>query len=94
MLLGNQADKDDDREVTTAEAEQFADDTGLYFMEVSAKTGMNVEEAFTFVARQLVQQQKIRNILESNFDMEQQEFDMWRSKYPKMKYTEHSLLDN
>eukprot|EP01084_Bolivina_argentea_P262750 444474_1 len=97
MLLGNQADNHhfQEREVTTAEAEQFADDTDLCFMEVSAKTGMNVDKAFTFVARQLVQQQKIRNILEeSNFDIKQQEFDRWRLKYPKMKYTEHSLLDD
>eukprot|EP01084_Bolivina_argentea_P097428 175130_1 len=76
MLLGNQADNHNSfkkREVTTAEAEQFARDNDLYFMEVSAKTGMNVEKAFAFVGRQLIQiksqtpfHQKIRNILQEN----------------------------
>lgn len=34
------------REVTYAESEQFAKDEGLLFVEASAKSGLNVEQAF------------------------------------------------
>jgi Ras-related protein Rab-2A len=34
------------REVTYAEAEQWAKDEGMLFVEASAKSGLNVEQAF------------------------------------------------
>eukprot|EP01103_Thecamoeba_quadrilineata_P015932 TRINITY_DN517_c0_g1_i2.p1 TRINITY_DN517_c0_g1~~TRINITY_DN517_c0_g1_i2.p1 ORF type:complete len:207 (-),score=17.22 TRINITY_DN517_c0_g1_i2:76-696(-) len=45
MLIGNKKDIAQ-REVTYEEAEAFATDNGLIFLECSAKTGENVEEAF------------------------------------------------
>jgi Ras-related protein Rab-2A len=41
------------REVSTAEARQFAQEHGLLFVEASAKTGHNVHEAFAQAARDI-----------------------------------------
>ena len=46
MLIGNKSDLDARRQVSTNEGEMFAREHGLIFMETSAKTAINVEEAF------------------------------------------------
>mmetsp|Transcript_14167 Transcript_14167/g.10216 ORF Transcript_14167/g.10216 Transcript_14167/m.10216 type:complete len:201 (+) Transcript_14167:39-641(+) len=46
MLIGNKCDLDGRRQVSTEEGDRFAKENGLIFMETSAKTSFNVEEAF------------------------------------------------
>jgi len=46
ILVGNKSDLDSKRQVSTEEGERFAKENGLIFMETSAKTAENVEEAF------------------------------------------------
>ncbi|AQK72141.1 Ras-related protein RABB1a [Zea mays] len=46
MLIGNKCDLSHRRAVSYEEGEQFAKEHGLVFMEASAKTAQNVEEAF------------------------------------------------
>ncbi|XP_077287571.1 ras-related protein Rab-4B-like [Arctopsyche grandis] len=46
LLVGNKKDLEQAREVTFMEASQFAQENELVFLETSAKTGENVEEAF------------------------------------------------
>jgi len=46
MLIGNKSDLDGRRAVSTREGEEFARENGLIFMETSAKTAANVEQAF------------------------------------------------
>lgn len=46
MLIGNKADLDSRRQVSTEEGERFAKENGLIFLETSAKTAFNVEQAF------------------------------------------------
>ncbi|KAG0462921.1 hypothetical protein HPP92_021397 [Vanilla planifolia] len=46
MLIGNKCDLAHRRAVSTEEGQQFAKEHGLIFMEASAKTAQNVEEAF------------------------------------------------
>ncbi|KAJ4973769.1 hypothetical protein NE237_006943 [Protea cynaroides] len=46
MLIGNKCDLAHERAVSTEEGEQFAKENGLIFMEASAKTAQNVDEAF------------------------------------------------
>ncbi|XP_063241187.1 ras-related protein Rab-4B isoform X2 [Bacillus rossius redtenbacheri] len=46
LLVGNKRDLDAEREVTFLEASRFAQENELMFLETSAKTGENVEEAF------------------------------------------------
>jgi Ras-related protein Rab-2A len=53
MLIGNKADMEARRQVSTAEGEKFAADHGLIFLETSAKTAANVEEAFVRTAAKI-----------------------------------------
>lgn len=46
LLVGNKRDLDENREVTFLEASRFAQENDVMFLETSAKTGENVEEAF------------------------------------------------
>ena len=44
MLLGNKCDLSDSRVVSKERGQLLADEYGIKFMEISAKTGINVEE--------------------------------------------------
>lgn len=55
FLIGNKSDLESTREVTYEEAKKFADENGLMFVETSAMTGQNVEEAFLETARKIYQ---------------------------------------
>ena len=65
-MIGNKKDFDDKRDVSYEEASQFAEENGLIFLETSAKTGENVEEA-VFKTAQMIYQ----NVLEGNVDLSQ-----------------------
>jgi Ras-related protein Rab-5C len=53
-LAGNKCDLQDvKRKVQSSEAQQFADENGLLFMETSAKTAQNVKELFIAIAKKL-----------------------------------------
>ena len=51
--------------MTTAEAEQFAAENGMYFTETSAKSGDNVEDAFLNCTQQVID--KIQLSRQSDF---------------------------
>lgn len=53
ILLGNKADLE--REVEVEEAEDLAQRLSCDYLETSAKTGVNVEEAFEKIARACLQ---------------------------------------
>ncbi|XP_035037031.1 ras-related protein Rab-26 [Hippoglossus stenolepis] len=53
MLLGNKADATHNRVVKREDGERLAKEFGVPFMETSARSGLNVELAFTAVAREL-----------------------------------------
>ncbi len=56
------------RDVTYDEAKKFADENGLKFVEASAKTGENVEEAFLETAKKIYESiQDGRLVFVSNF---------------------------
>ncbi|KAL7069430.1 putative Rab2 GTPase protein [Cryptosporidium serpentis] len=63
MLIGNKSDLER-REVTTEEGSQFAQQNGLIFLETSAKTAHNVEEAFVKTAEKIY-----KNILDGVYDL-------------------------
>nr|XP_021522919.1 ras-related protein Rab-26 isoform X2 [Aotus nancymaae] len=55
MLLGNKVDSAHERVVKREDGEKLAKEYGLPFMETSAKTGLNVDLAFTAIAKELKQ---------------------------------------
>jgi small GTP-binding protein len=54
LLVGNKKDLEEAREVTFLEASNFASENELIFLETSAKTGENVEEAFLKCAKTIL----------------------------------------
>lgn len=50
LILGNKNDKEDERKVPICDAEKYAQDHGCSFYEVSAKSGVNIIQAFQKIA--------------------------------------------
>ena len=67
-LAGNKADlaTGSRRQVDIREVTEYADDTGLIFMETSAKRGDNVNEIFMEVARQVASKQPANALKKAN----------------------------
>ena len=53
VLVGNKADLEEEREVTTEAAEAFAAEQGMMYIETSAKTAQNVKKMMQDVASRL-----------------------------------------
>lgn len=53
MLLGNKCELTEKRQVSKERGEQLAVEYGIKFMETSAKSSINVEEAFYTLARDI-----------------------------------------
>jgi GTPase SAR1 family protein len=53
LLVGNKCDLIENREVSYDQGKKLVDDVGINFIETSAKTSMNVEEAFMIIAAQI-----------------------------------------
>lgn len=53
LLIGNKNDLEHKRAVSTEEGKAFADANGLLFLETSAKTAFNVEQAFLKTAEEI-----------------------------------------
>lgn len=54
VLVGNKADMEEERAVSTAQGQQLADEYGLPFFETSAKSGLNISELFHTLASKIV----------------------------------------
>uniref|UniRef100_F7D5W1 small monomeric GTPase n=1 Tax=Ornithorhynchus anatinus TaxID=9258 RepID=F7D5W1_ORNAN len=54
MILGNKCDMNDKRQVSKERGEKLAIDYGIKFLETSAKSSINVEEAFFTLARDIM----------------------------------------
>jgi len=66
MLVGNKGDLDHKRQVTKEEGEKFAKENGLIFLETSAKTAANVEEAFINTATKIYENISVGGMDPSN----------------------------
>lgn len=61
MVLGNKNDVEE-RQIPTKFGEDLAAKHNLSFFETSAKTGENITEAFTSLARQIIQRTNPENV--------------------------------
>lgn len=69
MLLGNKCELTEKRQVSKERGEQLAVEYGIKFMETSAKSSINVEEAFYTLARDIkakMEKKLVSTILECN----------------------------
>mmetsp|Transcript_8170 Transcript_8170/g.12537 ORF Transcript_8170/g.12537 Transcript_8170/m.12537 type:complete len:206 (-) Transcript_8170:396-1013(-) len=62
LLVGNKSDRTSDKVVTTDQAKEFADELGIPFLETSAKSAKNVEEAFLTMAGALIKQRVQKDV--------------------------------
>lgn len=53
VLVGNKSDQERERQVLRREAERFAKTYGMDYIETSAKTDTNIDEAFTLQAKRI-----------------------------------------
>jgi GTPase SAR1 family protein len=54
ILVGNQADRESEREVSTEQGQRFQKENNIqFFIETSAKTSLNVQETFIMAAKML-----------------------------------------
>ena len=53
ILIGNKCDWEEKRAVTTERGQALADELGIPFLEVSAKSNINVEKAFYSLAAEI-----------------------------------------
>lgn len=58
MIFGNKTDLAGERQVTTDEAKQWAEDLGLQYMEGSGLEGTNVNECFSTLAKSCIEERK------------------------------------
>lgn len=56
-LAGNKADLAAKRQIEVADAQAYAEENGLIFMETSAKTAVNVNDIFMAIAKKLPKNQ-------------------------------------
>ena len=61
MLLGNKCDLEDEREVSKERGQMQAAELGVKFFETSAKSGLNVEEAFLTLAQDILYKVEVRD---------------------------------
>lgn len=60
MLLGNKCDRNEDREVPAKNAEMFAEENNLLFMEASALDAMYVAPAFQYLCNEIYKMMKLK----------------------------------
>ncbi|KAJ2627407.1 ras GTPase [Coemansia sp. RSA 1290] len=62
LLVGNKSDLEDKRAVDFTEAQEFAKDLNISFLETSAKDSTNVENAFLTMAKQIKDRMGASNV--------------------------------
>ena len=59
-MTGNKVDLDRDRQVSQAEAEDYASSVGAFHCLTSAKLGRGIDECFLSLTKRMLEQQQLR----------------------------------
>lgn len=89
ILVGHKADQDRNREVTKQEAQAFAADHDMDYIETSAKTMINVEQAFTLLAENIY-----RKVLSSEIIIQEGWDGVKKGTTTNRHYRNNVMLDN
>ena len=54
LLIGNKCHLEEEREVNYEEGKLFAEHNGMQFIETSAKTNINIKEAFELITKEMI----------------------------------------
>ncbi|KAG6503618.1 hypothetical protein ZIOFF_035934 [Zingiber officinale] len=65
-LVGNKADLDENRTVSSGDAMEYAEGNGMFFIETSAKTANNINELFQVINKQIFSQSRDRKATSSD----------------------------
>ncbi|MBY8985428.1 MAG: GTP-binding protein [Candidatus Lokiarchaeota archaeon] len=84
ILVGNKADLNDERQISTEEGMDLAKELGVYYMETSAKTNQNVGELFEWVALQILNN-NIEEVKDTIFDKQIEEGSQFVISSPQLK---------
>eukprot|EP01134_Creolimax_fragrantissima_P004251 CFRG4251T1 len=68
VICANKCDLDDQREISKEAGETFAEESGAYYLETSAKTRFNVEEAFHMLIEEVQKTRKVEADIKANED--------------------------
>ena len=82
LLVGNKCDLEEERQVSREEAQKYAEDNGIKFFEVSAKTGKGINEMFQYIISKLLN------------DMEKEEISYGDKDNNTNKIEQKDLLDD
>jgi len=66
LIVGNKCDLDEARMITRGQAQKLADEVGCHYMEASAMTGHNVEEAFQSTIHAILLKKGLLPVLDPN----------------------------
>ncbi len=82
MLAGNKVDIADQRKVSTEEAQAFAADKKLLYLETSAKTGISVPDLFEGIVKVIVKREAKKRASKSKKEEKEEEkegeFSFWQ----------------
>lgn len=70
ILVGNKQDLAQMREVQEAEGQNQADTQNVLFVETSAQSGENVEQAFEILVRKIIEKKRLETIADTTFHPE------------------------
>ena len=81
LLIGNKCDKNNERKIPVSEGQAFAESRGMSFIETSALSKINIEEAFRIISTELL---KKNNHLIPNNDGNLNSIHMKRKEQKKV----------